>query len=341
MKAVDQAKHQPIEQLSIAQLVAIEAAACKAIRDVLSAAGALEARTPILSPHPDLAPLRQFVTVHPTTGQEYCLRIAPEEHLTRLLALGVPAAFEIATNFRDEIPDDTHLIEFTSVEALYRDRTVVEMRDLVSTMCAAVESAVRSEIVSLAGRPALFARRVENISLPAWVENTFGFERDLFFDTNRLPELHKELCGALPIPEHQEQLVDNVMTAVAAMHGHPVFISDIPEYVGGPAEPCSDDNRFVQRSELFVGELELGCVETQTADMTRIQKHWQRNVRLKTQLDIRPNRTNDRLLSDFAAGLPDLYAGLGIGLDRLIMVVLGIDDLSLSRRSFYGETHQE
>ena len=68
------------------RILRARAAGLRAIRRVLSDAGALEVVTPIASTYPDLAPVRQLTARHPTSGTEFVLRIAPEEHLTRLIA---------------------------------------------------------------------------------------------------------------------------------------------------------------------------------------------------------------------------------------------------------------
>src|SRR3954447_18259981 len=84
---------------TMTQLVNYRASATSAIRRSFEQRGAVEVRTPVFSTCPDLAPVPQFVCKHPLSDAAYCLRIAPEEHLTRLIGLGVPAVYEIATNF--------------------------------------------------------------------------------------------------------------------------------------------------------------------------------------------------------------------------------------------------
>jgi len=86
---------------------------------MLDQMGALEVKTPVLSTFPDLVPFPQFVTTHPLTGTQLCLRFSPEEHLMRLIACGVPAVYELSTNFRCGTVDQSHLIEFESLQALF------------------------------------------------------------------------------------------------------------------------------------------------------------------------------------------------------------------------------
>lgn len=322
--------------MKITELLEARSRAYAAARETLEQEGATEVDTPILCSYPDLAPMRQLVARHPTSGRAFCLRIAPEEHLARLVAKGATAVFEIATNFRDERVDHSHLIEFCSVEALFAGRTVSDMRRVAEGLCRAVAEALAILGGSQGGTRWLGGSDpFPVVDLVEWLKQTHGVEPDDLFDEANVRSLYMRL-GYSPVPEGERpmsEMIDGVIEAIASSFNGPVFISTLPAYLGGPAHPFQDDPRFLDRSELFVSGLEIGSVATQLADGARLRERYQENHQLKERLKISPNEISEDLLSDLDRLPP--YGGLGVGLDRLIQLSLGLDDIRETRTFIY------
>lgn len=308
-------------------VLAARAAGYSVIREQLTDAGAIEVKTPIACPSHDLAPMHQFVTAHPTTGQPLYLRIAPEEHLTRLIARGAGAVFEISTNFRADVSDETHLAEFESVEAMFPGWNVGQVRRLTERLCRAVDAALQpwrpDSIPAWTEDPRPFAVVV----ITDLVEDEFGFTRDRFADTASLVELAIKLgvddvSAEMPLPK----LADEIVDAIATRFDTPVLLTGAPNYLGGPAKDRPGDPGFLSRCELYYRGLELGSMADQVTDVAVIRERYRNNFKLKQAQGIVSDRVNDVLLEDISTGMPD-YAGLGIGVDRLLMLSLGLSDV--------------
>lgn len=297
------------------------------IRQTLTDAGAIEVKTPIACPNHDLAPMPQFLTEHPVTGQSLYLRIAPEEHLTRLIARGAPAVFEISTNFRADSSDETHLAEFESVEALFPGWNVGQVRRLTERLCRAADDAMTqwrpTSVPGWTADPGPF----ELVQIADWAETEFGFARDRFFDPTSVAELATKLdvdnvTADMPLPK----LADEVVGAIATHFDVPVLLTGAPSYLGGPAKDRPGDPGFLSRCELYYHGLELGSMADQVTDAETIRQRYHHNYDLKQKLGIASDPANEALLEDISSGMPD-FAGLGLGFDRLLMLSLGLADV--------------
>lgn len=299
----------------------------RVIRQTLTDAGAIEVKTPIACPSHDLAPMPQFLTAHPETGQSLYLRIAPEEHLTRLIARGAPAVFEISTNFRADSSDETHLAEFESVEALFPGWNVGQVRRLTERLCRAADDAMArwrpTSVPGWTADPGPF----ELVQIADWAEAEFGFARDRFFDPTSVAELATKLdvdnvAADMPLPK----LADEIVGAIATHFDAPVLLTGAPSYLGGPAKDRPGDPGFLSRCELYYHGLELGSMADQVTDAEIIRARYRHNYDLKQKLGITSDPANEALLEDISNGMPD-FAGFGIGFDRLLMLSLGLADV--------------
>lgn len=310
--------------LDLNVLLRVRASALAAIRCTLDAAGGIEVTTPIACTFPDLAPVPQMQTRHPESGTVFCLRIAPEEHLTRLIARGAPAVYEVSTNFRVEEVDKTHLIEFQSVEAIFADTTIEATRTLAESLCRAVDSAVAGqtgEVPRLAETPTFPV-----IHLPEWIATHLGFDASDLFDAHACKRILKALGVQTSVDMPLEDMADMIIQTIAARYDQPVFISSPPRYLGGPANESPVHAGFLDRSELYWRGLELGSLANQLAHYGQLRERYALNARLRAERRIEPNLINDPCLADYALGLPP-YCGLGLGVDRLLMLALDIDDV--------------
>lgn len=323
-----------MSQLPLGALLEARAAAYAAVRSAMADAGAIEVITPILCTFGDLAPMPQFRTRHPNATTEYCLRIAPEEHLTRLVALGAPAVFELATNFRAETIDETHLIEFVSVEALFPGATVVDMRQLAERLFRDVLQALHCYQNAAASTSPLGPAPFQVVSLPDWLSSAKSVSRDSLFTDAGVRDTFRVVLGEEPASAaSMPSMIDQIIGAIAATYSEPVFLSEFPHYLGGPASAAPGDDRFLDRSELYHLGIELGSVATQLSDPALLRDRYEQNRALKVELGIEPNEINLSLLEDLEHLGP--YGGLGLGLDRLIQIALGIPDIRHSKTFVY------
>ena len=309
--------------LTMTQLANYRASATSAIRRSFEQRGAVEVRTPVFSTCPDLAPIPQFVCQHPFSGAAYCLRIAPEEHLTRLIGLGVPAVYEIATNFRCETVDASHLIEFESIEALFSGTSLNEMMNLMEAACRAVADAGTSATGITEWK--LPKETFPRIQVPDWVESELGMSPCLLTSNAGLREIATRTDCSNGPNQSMAQIMDDIIGAVARRMGGPVFVGIFPAFLGGPAAREPDRPEFISRYELYFDGLELGSAAQQLRDVNDWRARYEHNMEMKRGRGIEPNFLNEELLTNISA-LPD-FAGLGLGFERLLALGLGLDDI--------------
>lgn len=302
-------------------------------REYLLDGYAVEVVTPILHARPDIAPIRQLTTTYPTTGELAYLRIAPTEYLKRLLAAGHDRIFEFSTNFRDDVPDETHLPEFTSLEVMARDITCGDMEHVAIDLCAiAVEVARRANLPS--ALPVWVQqweqRQVKRIELADELSGRFGVRATWLEQPGLLTRLLGELGEPVAPSATLSALLDQFVTAIAQRHSGAVLICGFPERLGGPAAPHPTHYGFKQRSELFIDGLEVANMSTNLTDGRALRQWHAYGVRVKTDLGIPTNHLDDDLLSALDGNLPP-SAVLGIGVERVLQATLNLPDIRALR----------
>lgn len=302
---------------------------CQKWREYLLDGHAIEVTTPILHRRPDIAPVRQFTTKHPSTGEQVYLRIAPTEYLKRLLAAGEERVFEFSTNFRDDVPDETHLPEFTSLEVMARGTTCADMERVAVDLCAlAVEVAQRTSAPATQPRwvQQWEERQLRRIDLAdelsqhfvvssAWLEQPTTI-------TGLLGDFGKPVIASAPLP----MLLDQLVTAIAEHYSGAVLICGFPERLGGPAAPDRSRLGFKQRSELFIDGLEVANMSSNLTDIRALWQWHQNGVQVKADLGITSNHLDDELLTQLDGNLPT-SAVLGIGVERMLQAALNLSDI--------------
>ena len=277
---------------------------CQAWRAFFIARGAIEVTTPILHRYPDIAPVRQFTTRHPTTGAAACLRIAPTEHLKRLLADGEQQVFEFAANFRDDPVDKTHLPEFMSVEYMAVNATCTEMEKLAVELCR-VAIAVLAPLA--ADGPPSWASRLE----------AGQFER---ISIAELMGLESSL-GELDL-----DALDQVLAQRAAAVGGVVLVGDFPENLGGPAVGHPALAGFKQRTEVFINGLEIANMSTTLTDPAVLTSWHDDGLSRKATLGIEPNEKDLVLFDAVDRGIPD-SAVIGLGIERILQAYFALENM--------------
>lgn len=306
---------------------------CQKWREYLFDGLALEVKTPILHARPDIAPVSQFTTTHPGTGEVAHLRIAPTEYLKRLVAGGQDRVFEFSTNFRDDPADDTHLPEFTSLEVMARDATCADMEQAVTELCAlAVEIARRySSTTTLPVWVQQWEQRqVHRVELADELSDHFGITSGW----TEQPALIAKLLANLGEPTEPDVtlpvLLDQLVTMLAQRTSGAVLICGFPECLGGPAAPHPTRLGFKQRSELFIDGLEVANMSGNLTDGRALRQWHERGVQLKAELGIVTNHLDDELLTALDGHLPP-SAVLGIGVERMLQAALDLPDIRMLR----------
>jgi lysyl-tRNA synthetase class 2 len=294
------------------------------IRRWLDAEGFVEVETPILQPRYGGGFAEPFVTHYNALDEDYYLRIADELYLKRLIVGGLEKVYELSKDFRNEGLSYKHNPEFTQLEwyeayADYRD-TMERMENLVEhvaqTVCGTTRFTYRGHDVDVS-KP---WRRVKLVDALA--------EHGLW--TRDEAELRDRL-GERGVDTQNDrtwaQLVDHALTAfVEPSLVEPTILHDYPIELSPFARTTDDDPRIVERFEFFVGGTELGNAFTEINDAEDQAERFALQQSEREAGDAMAEEGDPDYVEALAYGMPPT-GGLGLGIDRLAMVLTGRDTI--------------
>jgi lysyl-tRNA synthetase class 2 len=298
------------------------------VRRFLDLSGFVEVKTPMLQAFPEISFFHQGRT-QPMQGTVFHLRTDPEEYLKRFLTAGLDSVYEISTNIRDDADDSTHLTEFQSLEFYRRLMSFESALDLADELIRQV------------------ARRLARCIAP----RRAGIEAGGPFERIRYAELTQKLTG-IDITAPQCQSTAGLAAAIAAAGLHcgpagsasgwrrdlldalfddhvlpqveqPTWVTHFPVDLAYSYRLDPEDPQSTLRAELYLpGGLEIAHVyENLTVEQDlRARYELRRQHRLDGGLG--EVRLNEELLRSMRIGMPPM-AGGAIGIERLLMVVLG------------------
>ncbi len=287
------------------------------IRDFLKSRGFLEVETPMMQAIAGGAAAKPFVTHHNSLGMELFLRIAPELFLKRLLVGGMEKVFEINRNFRNEGLSREHNPEFTMLELYqaYVDYNV--MMDLTEELiCMLVEK-------YCAGEQVQFGEETVNYSKP-WRRAKYAELLKEYgnCDPDDLPSVGakaKEL-GLDVTKMDPVVVIDKVFEAtVESSLVNPTFVIDYPAALCPLTKRKKDKPNYAERFELYIARMELANAYTELNDPAIQEANF--NLQLKGQEETMAKMDTD-FITALKYGMPPA-GGLGIGIDRLVMVLTG------------------
>jgi lysyl-tRNA synthetase class 2 len=295
-------------------------------RRFLEERGFLEVETPTLHPIAGGAAARPFVTHHNALDADLYLRIAPELYLKRLIVGGLERVFEVARNFRNEGLSVRHNPEFTMLE-LYQAQA--DYRH----MMALTEELIESLALALHG-----ATRIEFRGASYDLKRPFRRARygELFAARNgcavgdqarvraRAAELGLD-ARALEAQGGEWKLVDEVFqTSVEPELAGPLFVTDYPLPLCPLAKASPGDPTLAERFELYVGGMELANAFSELNDPAEQERRFAEQVASRDPEA--PGEVDVDYVNALEYGMPPA-GGLGIGIDRLTMVLTGQDSI--------------
>ncbi|NBC10558.1 MAG: lysine--tRNA ligase [Planctomycetes bacterium] len=311
-----------------------------AIRDYLRGRGFAEVETPMLQSIHGGAAARPFQTHHNALDMPLYLRIAPELYLKRLLVGGMPKVFEINRNFRNEGISPRHNPEFTMLEAYDAFGNWETMAELVEDMICTVAEKVCGGLI-LNRQDAKGAEKTINLTRP-WrrvrmdelVEERTGWK----FDKEPLPADHHlaaELAprdpaasgGAKSVAHFQklspaEQLVEVYEKLIEPTLIDPCFVTHVPSVIIPLAKKNKDDDYFADVYELAINGVEISPGYTELNDPAVQEANFRGQVGEKAE----QQQVDEDFLEALRVGMPPA-GGLGLGIDRLVMMLLGAESI--------------
>ena len=309
----------------VREVFRMRARAIRFLRRFLDDRGYLEVETPVLQPLYGGAAARPFVTHHNALDMPLYLRIADELYLKRLLVGGLERVYEIGHDFRNEGMDRTHLPEFTMLELYEAYSDYLGMMDLCEAMVSGVVAecagALRLERDGVAydfTTPWPRVGFVEGIRERAGIDVRFAAEeemRALLLRTGGSPDDIAALAGG--------RLLDEMFKTFLEPHlVQPTFVIDYPKALSPLAKVHRGDPMLTERFELFVGGKELANAFSELNDPDDQRARFEDQVRQRAAGDDEAQPFDTDYIRALEYGMPPA-GGLGMGIDRLMMVITG------------------
>jgi lysyl-tRNA synthetase class 2 len=282
----------------------------------------VEVETPVFHPIPGGALARPFTTHHNALDLELYLRIAPELYLKRLVVGGFERVFEIARVFRNEGLSTRHNPEFTMLELYqaYGDyHDVMELtEELVAHLARELHGTTK---LTYGGRELDLTPPWRRASLIDLIEEQIGVRVDLRMDLDQLRNLCREHGVEVKDAYGAGKLVLELYekTTEAQLWG-PVFVTDYPKEVSPLARDHRELPETVERFEGIVAGRELCNAFSELVDPDEQRARFEEQARQKAAGDAEAMVVDEDYLRALDHGLPPT-AGLGIGVDRLVMLL--------------------
>ena len=302
----------------------------KHVRDFMDGRGFMEVETPVLNTISGGATARPFITHHNTLDIDMFMRIATELPLKRLIVGGMDRVYEIGRIFRNEGMDPKHNPEFTTIELYQAYADFNDMMDLFEDLLTSA------------------AQKILGTYQLQWQ----GEDIDLTPGWPRMPmhEAVKQYCGidfmaittdeeavaaaksiGVELPETADKTWGNALyecfdQRVEEKLIQPTFITMHPVDVSPLAKRSPKDPRLTERFELFICHSEMGNAFSELNDPIDQRQRFQKQVELRDKGDDEAGMMDEDFLTALEYGMPPT-GGLGIGIDRCVMLLTGADSI--------------
>ena len=290
------------------------------IRRFLEDKGFLEVETPILHVLQGGAAAKPFKTHHNALNMPLFLRIAPELYLKRLIVGGFEKVFELGRVFRNEGMSFKHNPEYTMLEIYqaYADYTdIMELtEDLISTT---VKRELGTTEVTFKGMKIDFKKPWKRITLKEALMQFAGINIDLGHD--ELVKLAKDRGVDDATKMGQGKLINELYDRFVEQHLiQPTFITDYPIETSPLAKKKRNDPKLVERFEVIVAGMEMANAFSELNDPIDQKQRFEKQMELKKAGDEETESMDEDYVRALEYGMPPT-GGLGIGIDRLIMLM--------------------
>jgi lysyl-tRNA synthetase class 2 len=285
--------------------------------------GFMEVETPLLHAIPGGATARPFITHHNALDTDFYLRIALELHLKRLVVGGFERVFEIGPVFRNEGIDRTHQPVYTMLEAYQAYADYGDMAALVEELVAHVATEVCGTTkLTYEGRDLDFTPPWRRATMIDLIEEHAGVRVDVRMSRDELVAVATE-HGVENIDASwgPGKLIAEIYEKTTEHHlWGPVFVLDYPQEVSPLARDHREVPGLVERFEPIVAGREIGNAFSELNDAAVQRERFEDQARAKAAGDEEAMVVDEDYVRALEYGLPPT-GGLGIGIDRLVMLL--------------------
>ena len=296
----------------------------KNIRKILEEEGYLEVETPVLNTISGGASARPFITHHNTLDIDMYLRIALELNLKRLIVGGFDRVYEIGRVFRNEGMDIRHNPEFTELELYAAYQDYHDMMDITEKIFSETAKEVLGTTkVTYQGKEIDLAPGWKRITMIDSIKEACGVDFNTITTDEEAVALAKE--RGMEIPDKTKETRGDVISMffdeyVEKTLIQPTFIYEYPVEISPLAKKCPNNKKMTERFEVFIDGREYGNAFSELNDPIDQYERFKKQVEAKEAGDEEASMMDEDYIQALEIGLPPT-GGLGIGIDRLIMLL--------------------
>ena len=293
------------------------------MRHILDEAGYTEVETPILQPIPGGASARPFITHHNALDVDLYMRIATELYLKRLIVGGFEGVYEIGRNFRNEGMDRTHNPEFTCIELYVQYKDYNWMMTFTEQMLERIAIAVNgSTDIEIDGKQISLKAPFRRLPILDAIKEKTGY------DLNEKSEDEiREICHKLHIDADNTmgkgKMIDEIFGEYCeGTFVQPTFIIDYPVEMSPLTKMHRSKPGLTERFELMINGKEVANAYSELNDPIDQEERFKEQLRLSEKGDDEAMFIDRDFVQSLQYGMPPT-AGIGIGIDRLTMLLTG------------------
>jgi lysyl-tRNA synthetase class 2 len=282
-----------------------------AVRKELESLDFVEVETPVLQTIAGGAAAKPFITHHNVLDMELFLRIAPELFLKRLVVGGMDRVFEIGKSFRNEGIDRNHNPEFTMLELYQAYSDYNGMMDITERLIKAAAEKIGSNANLNFKREKMFdlIKKYTGLDLLPYIET-----KEM---RKQVEHLHLDIPKDAPCRKILDQVLDE---KVIPNLKDPTFITDYPSIYSPLTKVHFNEPALAERFELYMNGMEIANAYSELNDPERQRDNFAKQMEQKKAGDEEVMPFDEDFIWAIEQGLPPT-GGLGIGIDRLVMVL--------------------
>lgn len=289
------------------------------IRNFLDARGYSEVETPMLQQIPGGAAAKPFKAHYNALNVDVFMRIAPELYLKRLIVGGMDRVYEMNRNFRNEGLDRTHNPEFTCLEIYQAYGDMRTMQELIQSLVTHLATTIFDQHeFEWMGHTIHLTTPWREVPYHDLIQEHLGknwFEKTIDEAQSKAKELDVHIEAGMDFKKITHEIYEKTIEGTLIQ---PTFVTRLPAELVPLANPCPDNPELVDVFELIIGGKEISPAYSELNDPIEQRK------RFEEQAAGDGSKIDEDFLTALEHGMPPT-GGMGIGIDRLLMLLTGSD----------------
>ncbi len=310
------------------------------IRNFMENEDFIEVETPMLQQIPGGATAKPFVTHHKALGIDLYLRIAPELYLKRLVVGGLEKVYELNRNFRNEGMSVKHNPEFTMLEVYQAYADYLTMMDLTERLIKSViKKLIKKTKINYQGEEIEFKNKWKKLTMIDSIKEYAGKSVSFDMEKKDLVKMANDIGVEIETHWGKGKIINEIFEKkVEDNLIQPTFIIDYPTETTPLARQKEDNPELTERFELIIAGREIANAFSELIDPLEQRKRFEKQMELREKGDEEAQSLDEDYLRALEYGLPPT-GGLGIGIDRLVMLLT--DSYSIREVLFFPHMRPE